>query len=513
VVALVRAEKLELVETISATGEVVLSPEWDTPGPVGAGGRQLAGDITAADDSFFHNSSLGFIGQLDVRLGEVRAAWSDGGLNVTTPVEFVGSWSVTSYESSWAFLQLGFFAVLPYFLELWLERDFTTALWENVRLIAFCSWIFFLFSAQTKGFHFASALSCGKAGYVATGRGYVIEPGSFISLYAIYAKSHIYNGAEAFIYLMVYYQVSALSNPGTWTIWLFIVAMIYAPLLFNPQALSITNIKPSFAEVRLWLAGEAPVSNDHKGSWAKWHAFRLATPRAKSFTQKLQTNVFEAIPRAMLLIGVASRLEVDSSSQPSHRSLLVLSSCVLFCACQLAFYVLARARLLGAPAARGEDAPSGCIGLHPLRLAWRLLLGVGIVSAYCLLSAAMFSQYVTLGASGVGFRNGFLLFFGGGLFSSFFIQAFVSLRLAKLDKGASLTTHAAHLLKKSFIDYADFWYFGYDTVLTFGVLFTLLCFSMLPLLSLQSQLLFNRDFAKVIALKLRRAEFLERILS
>ena len=45
------------------------------------------------------------------------------------------------------------------------------------------------------------------------------------------------------------------------------------------------------------------------------------------------------------------------------------------------------------------------------------------------------------------------------------------------------------------------------------VLFTLLVFSLLPLLSLQSQLLFNRDFARVIALKLRRAEFLERILS
>ena len=70
-----------------------------------------------------------------------------------------------------------------------------------------------------------------------------------------------------------------------------------------------------------------------------------------------------------------------------------------------------------------------------------------------------------------------------------------------------------HCIKMRLVKYADFWYFGYDVVLTFGLLFTLLCFSMLPLLSLQSQLLFNRDFAKVIALKLRRAEFLERILS
>ena len=56
---------------------------------------------------------------------------------------------------------------------------------------------FFLFTAQTKGFHFARAVNVGKAGYVATGRGFVIEPSSFVKLFALYAKSHIYTGVEA----------------------------------------------------------------------------------------------------------------------------------------------------------------------------------------------------------------------------------------------------------------------------------------------------------------------------
>jgi len=68
-------------------------------------------------------------------------------------------------------------------------------------------------------------------------------------------------------------------------------------------------------------------------------------------------------------------------------------------------------------------------------------------------------------------------------------------------------------MKRSLIKFADFWYFGFDAGLTLGLLFTLLCFSLFPLLSLQSQLLFNRNFAKVIALKLRRAAFLEHLLS
>lgn len=138
---------------------------------------------------------------------------------------------------------------------------------------------------------------------------------------------------------------------------------------------------------------------------------------------------------------------------------------------------------------------------------------VGAIVVYCVVQKAMFSRYVLLDSSSSGFRNGFLLFFAGGVFSSFFLQAFIVLKPDKLDKNAAFAAFWLHHAKKALVKYGDFWYFGYDAVLTCGLLFTLLCFSTLPLLSLQSQLLFNRDFAKVIALKLRRADFLERILS
>ena len=158
-------------------------------------------------------------------------------------------------------VQLGFFAIVPLFLELWLERDFVTAVWENVKLVCSGSWIFFLFTAQTKGYHFARAVGVGKAGYVATGRGFVIEPSSFVRLFALYAKSHIYTGVETLAYLVMYEFYKTLSSTisATWASWMFAVAMMGAPWLFNPQCFSFTNIKASAEEIQHWLLGKVRV--------------------------------------------------------------------------------------------------------------------------------------------------------------------------------------------------------------------------------------------------------------
>ena len=52
-----------------------------------------------------------------------------------------------------------------------------------------------------------------------------------------------------------------------------------------------------------------------------------------------------------------------------------------------------------------------------------------------------------------------------------------------------------------------------DLIVSGTIILSLSILAMLPLLRLQSAALFNRDFAKVIATKLRRAELLKRILS
>lgn len=69
-----------------------------------------------------------------------------------------------------------------------MEHGLVYSVRNNLFLLMSFSWLFYLFTAQTKGYHFATALSHGKAGYIATGRGYVIEAVSLVSLYAVYAK-------------------------------------------------------------------------------------------------------------------------------------------------------------------------------------------------------------------------------------------------------------------------------------------------------------------------------------
>lgn len=69
-----------------------------------------------------------------------------------------------------------------------MEQGLIDAIRLNLSLMMNFSWIFFLFTTKTKGYHFASSMSIGKAGYIATGRGYAIDAVSLASLYAVYAK-------------------------------------------------------------------------------------------------------------------------------------------------------------------------------------------------------------------------------------------------------------------------------------------------------------------------------------
>jgi len=57
--------QLNLIQSTTETGELVFTPEWDTPRPDGAGRRQMS---EAFPSTFFYNESLGFVGQLEEQL-------------------------------------------------------------------------------------------------------------------------------------------------------------------------------------------------------------------------------------------------------------------------------------------------------------------------------------------------------------------------------------------------------------------------------------------------------------
>ena len=63
------------------------------------------------------------------------------------------------------------------------------------------------------------------------------------------------------MYLVLYefYKTKTKTLSATWAAWMFAVAMVGAPWLFNPQCFSFTNIKASAEEIQHWLLGKVRV--------------------------------------------------------------------------------------------------------------------------------------------------------------------------------------------------------------------------------------------------------------
>ena len=109
-----------------------------------------------------------------------------------------------------------------------------------------------------------------------------------------------------------------------------------------------------------------------------------------------------------------------------------------------------------------------------------------------------------------GRTNAGLLLLASLLYTTFWLQLFVT-----LERPSEVGNKCVSILQKIkvfFIDLADYYYFMMDVALSMGLIVILSILSMLPLLWLQSSVLFNRDFAKVIQTKLSRAALLKRIL-
>jgi hypothetical protein len=512
--ALINIENVSVTASSSSDGAVTLSPEWDVPAGLALQRRSLAttsaadvAALTAAGD-FFFNSSIGYSGQLSAALDALRSSWGSAyNLTAGATTEYVGTFTTSTYEANYGLLQLGFFSVLPYFLELWTEVSFSHAVWENVRLIGMGSWVFFVFASQTKGFRLAEAIRHGKAGYVATGRGYVIEPGSFIALYAVYAKSHIYTGFEVLCLLIVYHCFAASAQWGAVVmLWLFACSMLLAPYAFNPQSLSTNTIAASFEELLQWFAGEADAgSKDHLGSWSKWHNNRLAVVRGSSLLLKVQDHVRILLLRVVMLLPTAARLEIKADSLPSSRFTLLLLAGGLMCAAQVLIYLLASERTLCGLCVRGLDGATKWLGWL-----YRLIVTVAVSGAGCFLLHELVKDVIAVNWNNVG-----LLLFAALLISTYVLQLLVTLEPPKPPpKGKRACSEGPWPpVKRALIAYADAWYYLMDAIITSVLIGTLSILSLLPLLRLQSKIIFNRDFAMVISTKLSRAELLKRILS
>ena len=238
---------------------------------------------------------------------------------------------------------------------------------------------------------------------------------------------------------------------------------------------------------------------------------------------KVRDGVRLALLRCVLLVAASSSLRVEGDKEEEHCSRVgTMLLCALgMSAALLVFYgANLLLRLLHAMLPRRGDGSRWLIGLNassPFQAA--VLAGCVVAYGYFVDWYAM--QMACLSAER---HNWGLLVFGGLLLNTYVLQLCVTLadapskRALKKDKAgkyrAGILTRGLAWAKLRVIAMADFFYLINDALICWVLLTSLFLLSLLPLLTLQSSVLFrSQNFARVIAKKLRHADLLERILS
>jgi hypothetical protein len=208
-------------------------------------------------------------------------------------------------------LQLGFAMLLPYAMELWVETSLWRAIVGTLKMICAFSFLFSLFTMQTKGFHFTNALSFGRAGYVATGRGFQMDTLSLVDLYAKYAESHIHRGFEMLVYLVLFWltsmQDATVIAISSINVILVSIALMLSPWIFNPGALTFSAVMAAFRDWRLWVDSTGRFEKADI-NWTTWHKKRMASVRSSRLGHKLLLAAQIAAPRLVLVLACTACL-------------------------------------------------------------------------------------------------------------------------------------------------------------------------------------------------------------
>jgi len=452
---------------------------------------------------------------------------------VGEPEYIVAQWQAATYNAV-HLLHLGVFLTLPLFMELWLEFELRRAIFGLVRDFFMLSWFFFLFTMQTKAFHFAFGLTHGRSSYVATGRGYAMESHSVVQLYGLYAQSHIYLGMEIMV-LLILYALFALDIVvyviSTWAVWMTALSLTFAPWIFNPQGWTLEVVSSSFFEWLLWIDSTSLQEGvPGKGSWQAFHDDRMAMLRSKSFCSKAAILAVDAMPRTLLavaaLTSTALKAHTDSAGVERVQINTAYDLGVKFGAVGLSLLLMFGASLLyPATWAVFNTACRGAVSSRSLAL---ILSVVGGTALYLYACYAVLDQHLGL----IVIWDGSRLTTSTGLLAiatiaawSFLIECFGAVapapnpqvvdpatdgpRTSGVPAGSSglsaLARRAAH-------GYADPWWRALDVLYGGFIFAALLLFTALPLAAMQGVLLYNIDFTRVLAERNRRRRILAKLI-
>ena len=218
------------------------------------------------------------------------------------------------------------------------------------------SWAFNVFTMVTKGYNYMRALIFGQAQYIGTERGYVLQNASMVVLYGLYVKSHLYQGLELLLYLLLFHTHTSLPKSWlySWSVWMFTGSVVIAPWWFSPQATNLFWMQNSWMDWRRWIDGNFPHPKVSNGSWNNWHAHMISNWREMlSPWYKVGVVFTSGMGRIILaLVCIASmhgatQIEgVPQISQFSVNALRMSVACFAMMASCVLYYIALRSKAL-----------------------------------------------------------------------------------------------------------------------------------------------------------------------
>jgi 1,3-beta-glucan synthase len=249
------------------------------------------------------------------------------------------------YPSHW-FVQASFVMAWPVMLEGWLDGGFVNMFSKLYQHTITGSFIFNMFIAKMRGFSLDSSINTGEAAYMKTKRGMTMRA-SFVSLYSKYAESHIKPAIEMAWITAAIMSLSTLGAlheffASTWHVWFAVWNLTMAPWLFHPQTFKSGMISFGLAEWVCWL-DSIPRGDDertakekvnarrglgNKQTWWIWRAETMRNWRKLPMSVKFWHVCLRLLPGPILLsMAAAAALNVgDASNTTALRPIIILTA-------------------------------------------------------------------------------------------------------------------------------------------------------------------------------------------
>ena len=177
-----------------------------------------------------------------------------------------------------------FFAasLLPLAMATLVEHGVAQAILTPLKHIVSGSPLFFLVQSRCIGHYISGEFAAGGAAYIPTGRGLAIARQPFHSVYAAFAPSCSYAGAELAALLALAWLVAPSSSGGSQLALSAVcasaltpLALLYGPALFNPRCFAL---QLQARDLRAWL-GWLMGGGSGGGGWAAYHEATVAKKR------------------------------------------------------------------------------------------------------------------------------------------------------------------------------------------------------------------------------------------